>query len=96
MSGGSFNYLYCKDADDLLHQRDDLQAMYDELTGLPYATKAAGQTFAVIELLNRFEREAQALLTNDLQEVWKAVEWWKSCDASEDFVRRTIEKQEQP
>lgn len=90
MSGGSFNYLcHTWDLNDLMDKRGDLEEMASELAGLGYAQDAARETEELLVMLRQWEVRASVRLER-LREVWKAVEWWRSCDYSEDQVREAL------
>ena len=88
MSGGSFNYLYCKSIDKLLWT-EDLKRMADALAELGYAQDAAKATHQVILSIRRAQAEIEAGV-EALSGVWKAVEWWVSCDWGEDSVKEAL------
>jgi hypothetical protein len=90
MSGGSFNYLcHTWDLNKLMDKRGDLEEMASELAGLGYAQDAARETEELLVMLRQWEVRA-AVRIERLREVWKAVEWWRSCDYSEDQVRKAL------
>jgi hypothetical protein len=81
MSGGSFNYLCHRSASDVF-DGDDLLAMATALETLGrVARDAAERTRKLHELQDHIAREIEAL-----QDVWRAVEWWHSCDYGRDDV----------
>jgi hypothetical protein len=92
MSGGSYNYL-CDvlDLDRLLRHEHDLQAMAARLAGLGWAKDAARETEELLVMLRQWQVRADVRVER-LREVWKAVEWWDSCDWSEDQVREALAK----
>ena len=102
MSGGSFNYL-CRtwDLNDLIGKHGSLEAMASELAGLGYAQDAARETEELLVMLRQWEVRANVRVER-LREVWKAVEWWRSSDYSEDQVHEALaeyrgdSQQEQP
>lgn len=90
MSGGSYNYLcHAWDLDKLLEQEHDLQAMAARLAGLGWAKDAARETEELLVLLRQWQVAADVRVER-LKDVWKAVEWWDSCDWSEDRVRSAL------
>ena len=90
MSGGSFNYLCHKDASDLLTGGlGDAQDMGDALASLGYAQDAAKETFALIAAVRAAQARLDAFLER-LQPVWKAMEWWQSCDWGENDLKRAL------
>lgn len=102
MSGGSFNYLYCREVDDMVDRDDtDLADMRAELTARPGAALAVeGIDMLRAQLLIlRQEREAQRLREREvdafkgrLNDVFRAVEWWRSADWGEDRVVEALVK----
>ena len=93
MSGGSYDYLYARFDDVIgeLDQHTHLIAMRDRLVGLGYAEDAARETDEVLLML----LQLQALLKTRharLAPVWRAVEWWDSCDSGEDEVKKALER----
>jgi hypothetical protein len=90
MSGGSYNYLcHAFDLDDLLEKRHSLREMADRLAGLGYADDAAKETEELLVLLNQWGVRAE-VRRNRLADLWKAVEWWDSCDWSESRVHEAL------
>lgn len=90
MSGGSYNYLcWARDLEDLNGKRDTLREMADRLAGLGYAQDAAAETEELLVMLQQWEVRATVRAAR-LAEVWKAVEWWDSCDSGEDDVRGAL------
>ena len=90
MSGGSFNYLYCKEPDELLNSIWDIEDMAEELTKMNYLDVAADMT-----RLAEYIKSAQiriGVLSEQLRPVMKAVEWYKSADIGEDSLKKAIEK----
>jgi hypothetical protein len=90
MSGGSYEYLFAKDIDDLLHN-PELRNMADRLAGLGYARDAAAETEELILLLRQFQVRVEVRVKR-LADVWKAVEWWDSRDSGEDAVKEALKK----
>lgn len=73
--GGRFNFLYCKDVEELLHDRTSLDAMRAEIanSNLPDILEDHD---AVVELLTDLERSIGAVqgCVDRLKPVWKAIE----------------------
>lgn len=90
MSGGSFNYV-CDTYDlaDLLQKRRDWQDLADAFETLGVDDVAA-DIVSLLAYLNLAERRIAARVER-LRDVAKAMEWWKSCDSSEDRVRAAVE-----
>jgi hypothetical protein len=93
MSGGSFNYLFCKDAPDFFGYapREDLERMAAALTDAGDAEDAARETEEILAIIAGTERRVDARLER-LRGVWKAMEWWKSGDGGEDGLRAALTK----
>lgn len=92
MSGGSYNYLHSRDAGDLMGDGSaicDLQDMADRLAGLGWAADAAKDAFDLIAIVRTQKTRVDAALAR-LEPVFHAVEWWDSCDWSEDRVRDAL------
>ena len=90
MSGGSYNYLcHTWELDRLLAHESNLDAMSKRLAGLGYADDAARETEDLLLLLRQWKNRATARLDR-LRPVWKAVEWWDSCDWGEDSVHEAL------
>jgi hypothetical protein len=90
MSGGSFNYLCHKEADELLHGgHEDAEQMAGALAALGYAEDAAKATIALLveirEVSARLDRSLDAI-----RPVWKAMEWWQSCDWGENELKAAL------
>jgi len=91
MSGGSYDYLYCKDVDSLLNSVPTVQEMADRLAGLGYAEDAARETEELLLTLRQFENRINSMQAR-LSCVWRAVEWWDSCDSGEDCVKDALQE----
>lgn len=91
MSGGSYNYLLNKTAEELTTSVDDLERMTARLTGLGYADDAAEETYELILLIRQYRVRAQKIAER-LHDVWHAVEWWDSYDSGEDGVKEAIKE----
>jgi hypothetical protein len=95
MSGGSYDYLcYATSLDELLAKRARLEEMFSRLSNLPErefpgAAAAAALTKALLLHLQTWEVHAGVAI-GQLAEVWKAVEWWDSCDYGPDQVAEAL------
>lgn len=92
MSGGSFNYLYAKDAEDLLSGQgvEELNEMGETLSDLGYEEEAK-ETFLIQYEVKKARQELEKRI-NKIKGVWKAVEWYESKDSGIEHVQKEIEK----
>jgi len=91
MSGGSFNYLYCKEnIDDLLYHTDDLDNMREALIKYGYED-IAKDTQRLIEYIKSAEVRV-TVLAKKLQGVFKAVEYYESSDWGKDTMLKKLEE----
>ncbi len=91
MSGGSYNYLCHADVEELMSKTHDMQEMADRLAGLGYAQDAAKETQDLLLTVREYENRIQAMKER-LEGVWKAVEWWDSCDSGEDSLKSALDE----
>lgn len=91
MSGGSYDYLCFKEADELFNSESSIKEMFDALAGLGYAEDAARATMDLLLEVRRSRVCLQAM-KDKLEPVWKAIEWWHSCDTSEDDLKRSLDE----
>lgn len=86
MSGGSYNYLCFKSAEDAGLALSDMKKMADRLNELGYKEEAI-KTLEIIDSYTRIDSAIQYL-----EHVWKAVEWMDSGDWGADQVKAAIDK----
>ncbi len=91
MSGGSYDYLYSKEADDLFSSPYRLEEMAERLAGLGWAADAAADAHDLVAIIRTQKVRIDAAMAR-LRDVFHAVEWWDSCDWSEDQVRAELSK----
>ncbi len=89
MSGGSWDYLYSKELDELLNRKGSIQQMADKLAMLGYAPDAASETMDLLLTLRMFECRLDAMLDR-LRPIWKGIEWWDSADWSEETFKEAL------
>lgn len=95
MSGGSYDYASLADhLDDVLAKRQGIDQLADRLASLdesefPGARAAAVLTQQLLGQLRVWEAYVESQ-TRLLGGVWKAVEWWDSCDWGPDQVREAL------
>lgn len=90
MSGGSFNYLCCRDVEDLMNSQDDLESMRNALIKYGYED-IAKDTQRLIEYI-KSARCTIETLGNTLEPVFHAVEWYESGDYGKDTMINILEK----
>ena len=91
MSGGSFDYLCYKDADELFDSENSIKEMADVLIGLGYAEDAGKATVDLLLELRRSRVYLQAM-KDKLEPIWKAIEWWHSNDTGEDDFKIALDE----
>lgn len=95
MSGGSYNYLYCKDSDALLNEERELTSMAERLAELGYAEDAARETEELLLIIRQAKIRID-VRARRLSGVWHAVEWWDSADSGEDGVKHALDAYRNP
>lgn len=94
MSGGSYDYLFVKDADNLAEHENVLEQMADRLAGLGYAEDAARETHETLLLLRQARVRLQARIDR-LSGIWRAVEWWDSGDSGPSYLDEVLSQYRQ-
>lgn len=89
MSGGSFNYLYACDSEELAERLADLERMADALGEYPDGHAASVDTHELIAIMRTAFRRVEARRRR-LAEIWHAVEWHHSCDYGPDQVAEAL------
>lgn len=90
MSGGSYDYLCTKTAEELFNNhRYQLRNMADDLSRDFAQSKAARDTTHLLNLIESYAQDIENR-SNRLEHVWHHQEWWKSNDYSRDQVERQI------
>lgn len=89
MSGGSYNYLFAKEAEDLFADDTELERMADRLAGLGWADDAAKDAYDLLAVLRTQTVRVDAA-RDRLRDVFMAVEWWDSGDSGEAGVRDAL------
>ena len=90
MSGGSFDYLYCKETPELMSKVDYIEEMADILARKGYCDVAIDMS-RLVEYIKSAEVRI-TVLSGQLKDIMKAVEWYESCDIGEDGLEKAIEK----
>jgi hypothetical protein len=94
MPGGSWNYLYSKEDLDLVEDNviNDLERVAVRLTKIAYAkavAKDVKECIALLRLSLRLITEAD-IKKKALTDILKTLEWWDSCDSSEEDFKNAI------
>jgi hypothetical protein len=90
MSGGSYNYLYSKEPDELLTCGEELAEMRNRLKELG-AADVAVVVDGIIATITRYRDEVEQQMAN-IADVLQAVEWLDSNDRGEDQVQDAVAK----
>lgn len=90
MSGGSLNYLYCKDPEELFDESSiDYLEKAEQYLLKNDAVDIAKDVRRLIEYVLSAKNRIEVMQKN-LREVFKAIEWCQSGDSGKDRVDRTI------
>lgn len=89
MSGGSFEYMCFKGADELVQFEEQLERMTNYLAGRGDAEDAARETQEVLLLIRQYKVRIEARAKR-LHEIWRTVEWHISGDYSEGQVKEAL------
>lgn len=90
MSGGSFNYLCYAQMPDVLNRTADMEEMEEYLIKMGYAD-IAKDVRRLIEYCKSAEIRI-GVLFDQLQGVFRAIEWKVSADIGEDDLIKKLEK----
>ena len=90
MSGGSLNYLYCKDPEELFGYIGELETVEDCLLRLEYRDIARDVRRLIEYIKSAYVRID--VLSEQLKDVFHAVEWCESCDYSEEDLIKHLDK----
>ena len=84
MSGGSYDYMYGEEAEQLRWKGDLFNRMVDRLNGLGYED-VAKDTVKFQQMIKRYFLTME-VMQNKLSPVWKAIEWCDSGDTGIESV----------
>ena len=90
MSGGSLNYLYCKDPCELYDHISDLEQAENYLLSEGYMDVARDVRRLIEYVIT--SRNRIDVLQENLKEVFKSIEWYQSADSGKDRVERAVEE----
>ena len=90
MSGGSYDYLYCKEPYELFNNVCYIEDMSETALKLGYEDIALDLT-----RLAEYIKSAKirvTVLQEQLKEVMHDIEWYEDCDIGEDTLKKTFEE----
>lgn len=93
MSGGSFDYLYCKEPEELFNRVEYIEDMSEIALKLGYRDIALDLT-----RLAEYIKSAKirvTVLQEQLKEVMRSIEWYESADIGEDTLKERFEEYRQ-
>jgi len=90
VSGGSYDYLCYAEPDEYPQKLHDFERMADRLARLGFHDPSV-ETFALIGDIRSFRARMEATKKR-LADVWRAVEWYDSCDYGLDQVGEAVAK----
>lgn len=90
MSGGSLNYLFCKEPEALFNHIEDLEQVERHLLMRGHKDVALDVRRLIEYLQTAYNRIS--VLHDQLRGVCKAVEWYLSADSSETRIDEAVEE----
>lgn len=91
MSGGSFDYLYSKEASELCESRYELHNMADFMATEFPGTSAQIDTEQLVTDIETFIADVNKRI-DALQKVWQAIEWWQSYDSVREDAQKAVDR----
>ena len=90
MSGGIYNYLYCKDSEMLLgeYPDNDIEEIVNRLAELGYED-ASKESYRLLQVIKQSRIRVQTI-QNRLSGIWKAVEWYDSGDWGKESIEEAV------
>lgn len=88
MSGGSLNYLYCKDPDELYNYINEMVKAEEFLLKEGYSD-VAKDVRRLIEYVI-ISRDQIEVLHESLKKIFRAIEWYGSGDSGKDAVIKAV------
>ena len=82
MSGGSFNYLWCKEADTIINSVEDIENMINALYTLNAPSNVIVDSHIILGMIKGYREYTTDLLKN-VREYWRLVELKESGDIGE-------------
>lgn len=93
MSGGSYDYLYCKETEELFSKATDFDDMAETLEKLNYLDVAHDMRRLSEYIKSAYNRVD--VLASQLKPIMKAVEYYEDCDYGKDDVQKVINEYRQ-
>lgn len=90
MSGGSFDYLCDKTAEELFDRENTLELMFSALLSAD-AEDAAAETEDLVAMIRQCRVRIE-VRRRRLEKVWHAMEWWRSGDWGESQFKEALAK----
>lgn len=90
MSGGSYDYLYCKEPEEIFANASYLDDMSETLVKLGYLDVAKDMTRLAEYIKSAYNRIS--VLSQNLRPIMKAVEYYEDCDYSKENVAEVVER----
>jgi hypothetical protein len=90
MSGGSYEYLYCKGTDELFSKAHYIEDMAETLIKNGY--EDVGRDMIRLSEYIRSAYIRVDVLSEQLRPIMKAVEWYESADIGADGLQKAVEK----
>lgn len=90
MSGGSYDYLYCKETEELFSKAvyiEDMAETLEKLNCLDVARDMRRLSEYIRSAYNRVD-----VLSERLRPIMKAVEWYEDCDIGEESLKAKVEE----
>lgn len=92
MSGGHYDYIYCKDSEELFKDENlcELEDMSEDALCLGYEDIAKDLT-RLVEYI-KSAKVRVSVLSNQLNKVMKGMEYYQSCDIGKDRLNEIVEE----
>ena len=90
MSGGHYNYIQCKDTEDLFKEVSEIEDMSEDALAMGYEDISKD-----LRRLAEYIKSAKVrveVLSKQLKKVMKALDYYQSCDIGKESLDKTIEE----
>ena len=88
MSGGSYDYLYSREPEELIYKIEDMKKMRDRLIEFGF-NDCAEWTQRIINQVEKFDIVLRTM-KDEIEDIWRDIEWIDSGDGAD--IDETIEK----